>query len=155
MSEFKFTPKKGVLSHIVATAKQAGNCAELVAKTSDVLVRSSFDVLDNLEKASLQTERELLKFYSVALGEPVTLNDIRNGTAAKKYRSLNNEDAKNYLLRSTVEKYQERVELARKMVELAREMVELKKEMEELTSTMSDEEKFFFRSFVNPKKISF
>ena len=132
MSNFKFTPKKGVLSNVTAFVRSTTATAALTAANG--LVAAQFvnktvtDGLKTLDVAEEMAMANVTNFFSEQLGVEVTIQDIRNGNVTDLVEEAN---TPNRILAAKEGQYQiekRKVKLQKKIAKLEKKLALLKEE---------------------------
>lgn len=96
MSNFKFTPKKGVMSNVTAFVRSTTATAALTAANG--LVAAQFvnktvtDGLKTLDVAEEMAMANVTNFFSEQLGVEVTIQDVRDGNVTELVEEANKEE---------------------------------------------------------------
>lgn len=96
MSNFKFTPKRGVLSNVKQFVSATAATAALSA--SNALVAAQFvnktvtDGLKTLDVAEEMAMANVTNFFSEQLGVEVTIQDVRDGNVTELVEEANKEE---------------------------------------------------------------
>ena len=126
MSNFKFTPKKGVLSNVKQFVSATAATAALSA--SNALVAAQFvnktvtDGLKTLDVAEEMAMANASNFLSEQLGVEVTIQDIRNGDVTDLVEGAN---APNRILAAKKGQYK----LEKKQLKLGKKIAKLEKKL--------------------------
>lgn len=96
MSNFKFTPKKGVLSNVkqfihatTATAAITAANSLAAAQTLNKIVTDGLDAVNTMEEMAMEN---VASYFSEQLGEEITVEDIREGNLSEKISEANKEE---------------------------------------------------------------
>ena len=93
MSNFKFTPKKGVLSNVTAFVRSTTATAALTAAnglaTAQLLNQAITDGLANAKVMEEMAMANAARFFTEQLGRKVTIQDIRDGNVTDLVEEAN------------------------------------------------------------------
>ena len=88
MSNFKFTPKKGVLVNVVSFVRASSATAAITAANglaaAQFVNQAITDGLANAKVAEEMAMTNAARFFSEQLGEKITVQDIREGNLSEK-----------------------------------------------------------------------
>lgn len=132
MSNFKFTPKKGVLANVSAFVKASTATAAITAAnglvTAQVINKSISDGLKALDVAEEMAMANAATFFTKQLGKKVTVQDIREGNLAELVEKANEV---NLVYAEKEGQYQiekRKVKLNKKIAKLEKKLLLLKEE---------------------------
>lgn len=126
MSNFKFTPKRGVLSNVTAFVRASTATAALSA--SNALETAQFinqAITDGLANARVMEEMAMANasnFFTKQLGKEVTIQDIRDGNVTDLVEEAN---TPNRILAAKEGQYQ----LEKKQMKLNKKIAKLEKKI--------------------------
>lgn len=93
MSNFKFTPKRGVIANVTSFVRASTATAALTAANGLVAAqfinKSITDGLKVMEVAEEMAMNNVSNFFSEQLGEDISISDIREGNLAEKIEEAN------------------------------------------------------------------
>lgn len=93
MSNFKFTPKRGVIANVTSFVRASTATAAITAANGLVLAQTlNKTITDGLATANGLEEMgmaNISNFFSEQLGEEITVEDIREGNLAEKIEEAN------------------------------------------------------------------
>ena len=126
MSNFKFTPKKGVLSNVVSFVRASTATAALTAANGLALAQTiNKTITDGLATANAIEEmamNNVSNFLSEQLGKEITIQDIREGNLSEKIEEAN---APHRLLAAKKGQYK----LEKKQLKINRKIAKLEKKI--------------------------
>lgn len=132
MSNFKFTPKKGVLSNVrqfvlASTSTAAVTAANglAVAQTINKIVTDGLDAVNTMEEMAMVN---MAGFFSEQLGEKVTVQDIREGNLSEKISEASETSLLFAAKKGQYRKAKEEMKLQKKIDKLNRKIAALKGE---------------------------
>ena len=95
MSNFKFTPKKGVIANVTQFVRASTATAALTAVNGLALAQTiNKSVTDGLATANAIEEmamENVANYFTEQIGEEVTVDDIREGNLSEKISEANRE----------------------------------------------------------------
>ena len=132
MSNFKFTPKKGVLSNVTAIVKAstataaltAANCLA-IAQTVNKTVTDGLAVANAVEAMAMANASN---FLSEKLGEEISISDIREGNISERIEEANAPYRLLAVKRGQLRIEKEQIKLQKKLEKLNRKIAALKGE---------------------------
>ena len=132
MSNFKFTPKKGVLSNIKQFISASTSTAAITAANGLALAQTlNKAVTDGLATANAIEEmgmNNITNFLSEQLGKEVTIQDIREGNLAEKIEEANAYNRAYAAKKGQYKLEKKQLKLNKKLEKLNRKIAALKEE---------------------------
>ena len=132
MSNFKFTPKKGVLSNVVSFVRASTATAALTAANGLEAARFlNKTITDGLATANAIEEMGMANaaiFFTKQLGKKVTITDIREGNLAELVEKANEINLTHAEKEGQYQIEKRKVKLGKKIAKLERKMAALKGE---------------------------
>ena len=132
MSNFKFTPKKGVLSNVTAFVKASTATAALtaanglaIAQTVNKTVTDALAVANAVEAMAMANASN---FLSEKLGEEISISDIREGNISERIEEANAPYRLLAVKRGQLRIEKEQIKLQKKLEKLNRKIAALKGE---------------------------
>lgn len=132
MSNFKFTPKKGVLSNVSSFVRASTATAAITAANGLALAQTlNKTITDGLATANAIEEMALSNvsnFLSEQLGKEISVSDIREGNLAEMIEEAN---ASNRILAAKKGQYRiekKQIKLNKKLDKLNKKLAALKEE---------------------------
>ena len=132
MSNFKFTPKKGVLSNVKQFIHASTATAALTAANG--LVAAQFvnktvtDGLKTLDVAEEMAMANVTNFFSEQLGVEVTIQDVRDGNVTELVEEANKEERILAAKRGQFKIAKKQMKLQKKIDKLNRKIAALKEQ---------------------------
>lgn len=132
MSNFKFTPKKGILSNVKQFVLSSTATAALTAANG--LVAAQFvnktvtDGLKTLDVAEEMAMANVTNFFSEQLGVEVTIQDVRDGNVTELVEEANKEERILAAKRGQFKIAKKQIKLQKKIDKLNRKIAALKEE---------------------------
>lgn len=132
MSNFKFTPKRGVLSNVKQFVSATAATAALSA--SNALVAAQFvnktvtDGLKTLDVAEEMAMANVTNFFSEQLGVEVTIQDVRDGNVTELVEEANKEERILAAKRGQFKIAKKQMKLQKKLDKLNRKIAALKEQ---------------------------
>lgn len=132
MSNFKFTPKRGVLSNVKQFVSATTATAALTAANG--LVAAQFvnktvtDGLKTLDVAEEMAMANVTNFFSEQLGVEVTIQDVRDGNVTELVEEANKEERILAAKRGQFKIAKKQMKLQKKLDKLNRKIAALKGE---------------------------
>lgn len=132
MSNFKFTPKKGILSNVKQFVLSSTATAALTAANG--LVAAQFvnktvtDGLKTLDVAEEMAMANVTNFFSEQLGVEVTIQDVRDGNVTELVEEANKEERILAAKRGQFKIAKKQMKLQKKLDKLNRKITALKGE---------------------------
>lgn len=132
MSNFKFTPKRGVIANVTSFVRASTATAALTATNG--LVAAQFinkTITDGLATANGLEEMgmaNISNFFSEQLGEEITVEDIREGNLAEKIEEANAPHRILAAKKGQYRKAKEEMKLNKKIAKLEKKLALLKGE---------------------------
>lgn len=132
MSNFKFTPKKGILSNVTAFVRSTTATAALTAANGLVAAqfinKSITDGLKVMEVAEEMAMNNVSNFFSEQLGEDISISDIREGNLAEKIEEANAPHRILAAKKGQYRKAKEEMKLNKKISKLEKKLALLKEQ---------------------------
>ena len=132
MSNFKFTPKKGVLTNVVSFVRATSATAALTAANGLVIAqtinKSISDGLKVVEVAEEVAMANASNFLSEQLGVEVSIQDIRNGDVTDLVEEANAPYRILAAKKGQYRKAKEEAKLQEKLAELEKKLALLKEQ---------------------------
>lgn len=132
MSNFKFTPKKGVLSNVVSFVRTTTATAALTAANGLVAAqfinKSITDGLKVVEVAEEMAMENVANYFTEQIGEEVTIQDIREGNLSEKISEANKEARILAAKKGQYRRAKEAVKLQKKLEKINKKIAALKGE---------------------------
>lgn len=132
MSNFKFTPKKGVLSNVTAFVRSTTATAALTAanglETAKFLNQIISDGLDNARGMEEMAMVNMAGFFSEQLGEKITVQDIREGNLSEKISEASETSLLFAAKKGQYRKAKEEMKLQKKIDKLNKKIAALKEQ---------------------------
>lgn len=132
MSNFKFTPKRGVLSNVKQFVLASTSTAALTAANSLAFAQTlNKTITDGLATANALEEmgmNNVSNFLSEQLGEEVTVEDIREGNLAEKIEEANAPHRLLAAKRGQLRIEKKQIKLQKKLEKINRKIAALKGE---------------------------
>ena len=132
MSNFKFTPKKGVLSNVTAFVKASTATAALtaanglaIAQTVNKTVTDALAVANAVEAMAMANASN---FLSEKLGEEISISDIREGNISERIEEANAPYRLLAVKKGQLRIEKEQIKLQKKLEKLNRKIAALKGE---------------------------
>lgn len=136
MSNFKFTPKKGILSNVnsfvkntVATAAVSASNGLAFAQTLNKTITDGLATVDVLEEMAMANASN---FFSEQLGKEVTIQDIRDGNVTELVEEANKNER---IYAAKKGKYK----FAKKAIKLQKKLDKLNKKFADLQSKQEEQ----------------
>lgn len=132
MSNFKFTPKKGVIANVKQFLNATTSTAALTAANG--LVAAQFvnktvtDGLKTLDVAEEMAMANVTNFFSEQLGVEVTIQDVRDGNVTELVEEANKEERILAAKRGQFKIAKEQMKLQKKIDKLNKKIAALKGE---------------------------
>ena len=132
MSNFKFTPKRGVLSNVKQFVSATTTTAALTAANG--LVAAQFinktvtDGLKTLDVAEEMAMANVTNFFSEQLGVEVTIQDVRDGNVTELVEEANKEERILAAKRGQFKIAKKQMKLQKKLDKLNRKIAALKEQ---------------------------
>ena len=132
MSNFKFTPKKGILSNVTSFVRATTATAALTAANG--LVAAQFvnktvtDGLKTLDVAEEMAMANVTNFFSEQLGVEVTIQDVRDGNVTELVEEANKEERILAAKRGQFKIAKKQMKLNKKIAKLEKKIAALKGE---------------------------
>ena len=132
MSNFKFTPKRGVIANVTSFVRASTATAALTAANGLVAAqfinKSITDGLKVMEVAEEMAMNNVSNFFSEQLGEDISISDIREGNLAEKIEEANAPHRILAAKKGQYRKAKEEMKLNKKISKLKKKLALLKKE---------------------------
>lgn len=132
MSNFKFTPKRGVIANVTSFVRASTATAALTAANGLVAAqfinKSITDGLKVMEVAEEMAMNNVSNFFSEQLGEDISISDIREGNLAEKIEEANAPHRILAAKKGQYRKAKEEAKLQKKIDKLNRKIAALKEE---------------------------
>lgn len=132
MSNFKFTPKRGVIANVTAFVRASTATAALTAANGLVAAqfinKSITDGLKVMEVAEEMAMNNVSNFFSEQLGEDISISDIREGNLAEKIEEANAPHRILAAKKGQYRKAKEEMKLQKKIDKLNKKLALLKEE---------------------------
>ena len=132
MSNFKFTPKRGVLSNVKQFVLASTSTAAITAANGLALAQTlNKTITDALATANAIEEMgmaNISNFFSEQLGEEITVEDIREGILAEKIEEANAPHRILAAKKGQYRKAKEEMKLNKKIAKLEKKLALLKGE---------------------------
>lgn len=132
MSNFKFTPKRGVIANVTSFVRASTATAALTAANG--LVAAQFvnktvtDGLKTLDVAEEMAMANVTNFFSEQLGVEVTIQDVRDGNVTELVEEANKEERILAAKRGQFKIAKKQMKLQKKIDKLNRKIAALKGE---------------------------
>ena len=132
MSNFKFTPKRGVIANVTSFVRASTATAALTAANG--LVAAQFvnktvtDGLKTLDVAEEMAMANVTNFFSEQLGVEVTIQDVRDGNVTELVEEANKEERILAAKRGQFKIAKKQMKLQKKIDKLNRKIAALKEE---------------------------
>lgn len=132
MSNFKFTPKRGVIANVKQFVSATAATAALSA--SNALVAAQFvnktvtDGLKTLDVAEEMAMANVTNFFSEQLGVEVTIQDVRDGNVTELVEEANKEERILAAKRGQFKIAKKQMKLQKKLDKLNRKIAALKEQ---------------------------
>ena len=132
MSNFKFTPKRGVIANVTSFVRASTATAALTAANG--LVAAQFvnktvtDGLKTLDVAEEMAMANVTNFFSEQLGVEVTIQDVRDGNVTELVEEANKEERILAAKRGQFKIAKKQIKLQKKIDKLNRKIAALKGE---------------------------
>lgn len=132
MSNFKFTPKRGVLANVTSFVRASTATAALTATNG--LVAAQFvnktvtDGLKTLDVAEEMAMANVTNFFSEQLGVEVTIQDVRDGNVTELVEEANKEERILAAKRGQFKIAKKQMKLQKKLDKLNRKIAALKEQ---------------------------
>ena len=132
MSNFKFTPKKGVIANVTSFVRASTATAALTAANGLAFAQTlNKSITDGLATANGLEEMgmaNISNFFSEQLGEEITVEDIREGNLAEKIEEANTPNRLLAAKKGQYRKAKEEMKLQKKIDKLNRKIAALKEQ---------------------------
>lgn len=132
MSNFKFTPKRGVIANVTSFVRASTATAALTAANGLVAAqfinKSITDGLKVMEVAEEMAMNNVSNFFSEQLGEDISISDIREGNLAEKIEEANAPHRILAAKKGQYRKAKEEMKLNKKISKLEKKLAALKGE---------------------------
>ena len=132
MSNFKFTPKKGVLANVNAFVRATSATAALTAANglaaAQFVNQAITDGLANAKVAEEMAMTNAARFFSEQLGEVVTVEDIREGNLSEKISEVSETSLILAAKKGQYRLEKEKAKLNKKIAKLEKKLALLKEE---------------------------
>lgn len=132
MSNFKFTPKRGVLANVTSFVRASTATAALTAANGLEAARFlNKSITDGLATANALEEmgmNNVSNFLSEQLGEEITVEDIREGNLAEKIEEANTPNRLLAAKKGQYRKAKEEMKLQKKIDKLNKKIAALKEQ---------------------------
>lgn len=132
MSNFKFTPKRGVIANVTSFVRASTATAALTATNGLVAAqfinKSITDGLKVMEVAEEMAMNNVSNFFSEQLGEDISISDIREGNLAEKIEEANAPHRILAAKKGQYRKAKEEMKLQKKIDKLNKKIAALKGE---------------------------
>lgn len=132
MSNFKFTPKKGVIANVTSFVRASTATAALTATNGLVAAqfinKSITDGLKVMEVAEEMAMNNVSNFFSEQLGEDISISDIREGNLAEKIEEANAPHRILAAKKGQYRKAKEEMKLNKKISKLEKKLALLKEQ---------------------------
>ena len=132
MSNFKFTPKRGVIANVTSFVRASTATAALTAANG--LVAAQFvnktvtDGLKTLDVAEEMAMANVTNFFSEQLGVEVTIQDVRDGNVTELVEEANKEERILAAKRGQFKIAKKQMKLQKKIDKLNRKIAALKEQ---------------------------
>lgn len=132
MSNFKFTPKRGVIANVTSFVRATTATAALTAANG--LVAAQFvnktvtDGLKTLDVAEEMVMANVTNFFSEQLGVEVTIQDVRDGNVTELVEEANKEERILAAKRGQFKIAKKQMKLNKKIAKLEKKIAALKGE---------------------------
>lgn len=132
MSNFKFTPKRGVIANVTSFVRASTATAALTAANGLAFAQTlNKTITDGLATANAMEEmamNNVSNFFSEQLGEDISVSDIREGNLAEKIEEANTPNRLLAAKKGQYRKAKEEMKLQKKIDKLNRKIAALKGE---------------------------
>ena len=132
MSNFKFTPKRGVIANVTSFVRASTATAALTAANGLVAAqfinKSITDGLKVMEVAEEMAMNNVSNFFSEQLGEDISISDIREGNLAEKIEEANAPHRILAAKKGQYRKAKEEMKLNKKIAKLEKKLALLKEQ---------------------------
>lgn len=132
MSNFKFTPKRGVIANVTSFVRASTATAALTAANGLAFAQTlNKTITDGLATANAMEEMALnnvSNFFSEQLGEDISVSDIREGNLAEKIEEANTPNRLLAAKKGQYRKAKEEMKLQKKIDKLNRKIAALKEQ---------------------------
>lgn len=132
MSNFKFTPKKGVIANVTSFVRASTATAALTAANGLAFAQTlNKTITDGLATANAMEEmamNNVSNFFSEQLGEDISVSDIREGNLAEKIEEANTPNRLLAAKKGQYRKAKEEMKLQKKIDKLNRKIAALKEQ---------------------------
>ena len=132
MSNFKFTPKRGVIANVQQFVRASTATAALTAanglEAARFLNKSITDGLKTLDVAEEMAMANVSNFFSEQLGENISISDIRKGDLAEKVEEASKASRLLAVKRGQYRRAKEAIKLGKKIAKLEKKFALLKGE---------------------------
>ena len=132
MSNFKFTPKKGVLANVQQFVRASTATAALTAvnglETAQFINKSISDGLKALDVAEEMAMSNVSTFFTKQLGKRVSITDIREGNVTKLVEEANEKNLSYAEKEGQHRMAKEAVKIEKKIAKLEKKLLLLKEE---------------------------
>lgn len=132
MSNFKFTPKRGVIANVTSFVRASTATAALTAANGLVAAqfinKSITDGLKVMEVAEEMAMNNVSNFFSEQLGEDISISDIREGNLAEKIEEANAPHRILAAKKGQYRKAKEEAKLQKKISKLEKKLALLKEQ---------------------------
>lgn len=132
MSNFKFTPKKGVLSNVrqfvlASTSTAAITAANglAMAQTINKIVTDGLDAVNTMEEMAMEN---VANYFTEQLGEEITVEDIREGNLSEKISEANREERLLAAQRGQLRIAKKRAKIQKKLEKINKKLAALKEQ---------------------------
>lgn len=132
MSNFNFTPKRGVIANVTSFVRASTATAALTAANGLVAAqfinKSITDGLKVMEVAEEMAMNNVSNFFSEQLGEDISISDIREGNLSEKIEEANAPHRILAAKKGQYRKAKEEMKLQKKLDKLNRKIAALKEQ---------------------------
>lgn len=132
MSNFKFTPKKGVIANVTQFVRASTATAAITAvnglETAQLINKSITDGLKALDVAEEMAMANVASFFTKQLGKKVTIQDIREGNLTELVEKANEINLSFAEKEGQYQIEKRKVKLSKKINKLNKKLVALKEE---------------------------
>lgn len=132
MSNFKFTPKRGVIANVTSFVRASTATAALTAANGLAFAQTlNKTITDGLATANAMEEmamNNVSNFFSEQLGEDISVSDIREGNLAEKIEEANTPNRLLAAKKGQYRKAKEEMKLQKKIDKLNRKIAALKEQ---------------------------
>lgn len=132
MSNFKFTPKRGVIANVTSFVRASTATAALTAANGLAFAQTlNKTITDGLATANAMEEmamNNVSNFFSEQLGEDISVSDIREGNLAEKIEEANTPNRLLAAKKGQYRKAKEEMKLQKKIDKLNKKIAALKEQ---------------------------